>query len=128
MYRQASTAMAWRGVIPKVPSDGKGAAPEAFAGRKFQCLPGCLRYPCYFSQGTVRYRLYLQYTITNQPNLDPAHSFHHQDKTPFSTDPAMSSQANSGIPLSHAPDGTGYKLLELPPELLELLESKDPPT
>ncbi|KAK4152347.1 hypothetical protein C8A00DRAFT_34990 [Chaetomidium leptoderma] len=40
----------------------------------------------------------------------------------------MSSQDNSGIPLFHAPDGTGYKLLELPPELLELLESQDPPT
>jgi len=39
----------------------------------------------------------------------------------------MSSQSN-GIPLTHAPDGTGYKLLELPPELLELLESQDPPT
>jgi hypothetical protein len=40
----------------------------------------------------------------------------------------MSSQDNTGIPLAHAPDGTGYKLLELPPELLELLESQDPPT
>ncbi|KAK4032882.1 hypothetical protein C8A01DRAFT_50425 [Parachaetomium inaequale] len=40
----------------------------------------------------------------------------------------MSSQDNTGIPLSHAPDGTGYKLLELPPELLELLESPDAPT
>ncbi|GAB1319593.1 Sister chromatid cohesion protein DCC1 [Madurella fahalii] len=40
----------------------------------------------------------------------------------------MSSQDNAGIPLSHAADGTGYKLLELPPELLELLESQDPPT
>ncbi|KAL1843085.1 hypothetical protein VTJ49DRAFT_3220 [Mycothermus thermophilus] len=40
----------------------------------------------------------------------------------------MSSQENQGIPLLHAPDGTGYKLLELPPELLELLESQDPPT
>ncbi|KAH6632355.1 hypothetical protein F5144DRAFT_573791 [Chaetomium tenue] len=40
----------------------------------------------------------------------------------------MSIQSNPGIPLSHAPDGTGYKLLELPPELLELLESPDPPT
>ncbi|EAQ87549.1 predicted protein [Chaetomium globosum CBS 148.51] len=40
----------------------------------------------------------------------------------------MSIQTSPGIPLSHAPDGTGYKLLELPPELLELLESPDPPT
>lgn len=39
----------------------------------------------------------------------------------------MSSQPN-GIPLAHAPDETGYKLLELPPELLELFESQDPPT
>ncbi|KAH6856040.1 hypothetical protein B0I37DRAFT_389433 [Chaetomium sp. MPI-CAGE-AT-0009] len=39
----------------------------------------------------------------------------------------MSIPTHSGIPLSHAPDGTGYKLLELPPELLELLESQDPP-
>ncbi|KAK4098302.1 hypothetical protein N658DRAFT_455325 [Parathielavia hyrcaniae] len=40
----------------------------------------------------------------------------------------MSSQDLAGIPLSHSPDGTGYKLLELPPELLELLESQDCPT
>ncbi|KAK4188709.1 hypothetical protein QBC35DRAFT_184150 [Podospora australis] len=33
----------------------------------------------------------------------------------------------SGIPLSHHPDGTGYKLLELQSELLELLESENPP-
>ncbi|KAI0482210.1 hypothetical protein GGR56DRAFT_175858 [Xylariaceae sp. FL0804] len=39
----------------------------------------------------------------------------------------MSSQKDSGIPLAHAPDGVGYKLMELPPELLELLESDDPP-
>ncbi|KAK4237353.1 hypothetical protein C8A03DRAFT_44772 [Achaetomium macrosporum] len=39
----------------------------------------------------------------------------------------MSSQGNPGIPLSHASHGIGYKLLELPPELLELLESRDPP-
>lgn len=36
--------------------------------------------------------------------------------------------APSGIPLNHAPDGAGYKLLELPPELLALLESDAPPT
>ncbi|KUI53760.1 hypothetical protein VM1G_03843 [Cytospora mali] len=35
--------------------------------------------------------------------------------------------ANNGIPLNHAPSGTGYKLLELPPELLALLESDNPP-
>ncbi len=40
----------------------------------------------------------------------------------------MSTVNQPGIPLSHAPDGTGYKLLELPPELLELLEGPDPPT
>lgn len=36
-------------------------------------------------------------------------------------------QDKAGIPLAHAPDGAGYKLLELPPELLTLLESDDPP-
>lgn len=40
----------------------------------------------------------------------------------------MSSQDDKGIPLVHAPTGLGYKLLELPPELLELLESDNPPT
>ncbi|KAK4126439.1 hypothetical protein N657DRAFT_688967 [Parathielavia appendiculata] len=40
----------------------------------------------------------------------------------------MSSQDHAGILLSHSPDGTGYKLLELPPEVLELLESQDCPT
>ncbi|KAI1079144.1 hypothetical protein F5B20DRAFT_180470 [Whalleya microplaca] len=39
----------------------------------------------------------------------------------------MSSQNDTGIPLAHAPDGVGYRLLELPPELLALLESEDPP-
>lgn len=39
----------------------------------------------------------------------------------------MSSQDNKGIPLSHAPNDASYKLLELPPELLELLESDNPP-
>ncbi|KAJ1331798.1 sister chromatid cohesion protein DCC1 [Microdochium nivale] len=39
----------------------------------------------------------------------------------------MSSQADVGISLIHAPDGVGYKLLELPPELLALLESDEPP-
>ncbi|KAK4161010.1 hypothetical protein QBC43DRAFT_324297 [Cladorrhinum sp. PSN259] len=34
----------------------------------------------------------------------------------------------STIPLSHKPQTTGYKLLELPQELVDLLESKDPPT
>lgn len=36
--------------------------------------------------------------------------------------------AAAGIPLNHAPDGAGYRLLELPPELLALLESEFPPT
>ncbi|KAL2177693.1 uncharacterized protein P884DRAFT_259317 [Thermothelomyces heterothallicus CBS 202.75] len=40
----------------------------------------------------------------------------------------MSTQDTGSIPLSHAPDGTGYKLMELPPELLELLQGQDPPT
>ncbi|KAI0380144.1 hypothetical protein F5Y04DRAFT_258378 [Hypomontagnella monticulosa] len=39
----------------------------------------------------------------------------------------MSSQKDAGIPLNHAPNGIGYKLLELPPELLTLLESDTPP-
>ncbi|KAI8949027.1 hypothetical protein F4801DRAFT_580810 [Xylaria longipes] len=39
----------------------------------------------------------------------------------------MSSQKDSGIPVFHAPDGLGYRLMELPPELLEALESPDPP-
>ncbi|OTB13936.1 hypothetical protein K445DRAFT_319469 [Daldinia sp. EC12] len=39
----------------------------------------------------------------------------------------MSSQREAAIPLNHAPDGVGYKLLELPPELLALLESDTPP-
>lgn len=39
----------------------------------------------------------------------------------------MSSQDNKGLPLSHAPNNTGYKLLELPAEVLELLESDNPP-
>lgn len=40
----------------------------------------------------------------------------------------MSSQDNKGIPFSHALDGVGYKLLELPPELVTLLEGENPPT
>ncbi|KAK2613682.1 hypothetical protein N8I77_000575 [Diaporthe amygdali] len=39
----------------------------------------------------------------------------------------LSSQSVAGIPLSHAPAPTSYKLLELPPELLALLESDSPP-
>ncbi|KAI0132656.1 hypothetical protein BJ170DRAFT_680539 [Xylariales sp. AK1849] len=39
----------------------------------------------------------------------------------------MSSQDSSSISLVHAPDGVSYKLLELPVELLALLESDDPP-
>ncbi|KAI0515318.1 hypothetical protein F5B22DRAFT_197879 [Xylaria bambusicola] len=39
----------------------------------------------------------------------------------------MPSQNDSGIPVIHAPDGIGYKLLELPPELLEALNSATPP-
>ena len=37
----------------------------------------------------------------------------------------MASQGDNGIPLSHAPDGRGYRLLELPPELVSLLEADD---
>ncbi len=39
----------------------------------------------------------------------------------------MPSQDDRGIPLHHAPDGVGYKLLELPPELVSLLEGDSPP-
>lgn len=40
----------------------------------------------------------------------------------------LSSQSVAGIPLNHAPSDTTYKLLELPPDLLALLESDSPPT
>ncbi len=40
----------------------------------------------------------------------------------------MSSQDGAGIPLVHAPDGLGYRLLELPAELVALLEGDNPPT
>lgn len=49
----------------------------------------------------------------------------------------LSSQAIQGVPLNHAPaadsssnssSGAGYKLLELPPDLLALLECPSPPT
>lgn len=40
----------------------------------------------------------------------------------------LSSQSVAGIPLNHAPSATTYKLLELPPDLLALLESDSPPT
>lgn len=40
----------------------------------------------------------------------------------------LSSQSVAGIPLNHAPAAAaGYRLLELPPELLALLESDNPP-
>lgn len=39
----------------------------------------------------------------------------------------MSTQPDAGTPLTHAPNGVSYKLLELPSELLALLESDDPP-
>ncbi|KAJ3578545.1 hypothetical protein NPX13_g2019 [Xylaria arbuscula] len=39
----------------------------------------------------------------------------------------MPSQNNSGVPVIHAPDGVGYRLMELPPELLEALESSTTP-
>ncbi|KPM45336.1 hypothetical protein AK830_g1136 [Neonectria ditissima] len=38
----------------------------------------------------------------------------------------MSSQSR-GIPLRHIPDDAGYRLIELPPELLSLLESDTAP-
>ncbi|KAI1266090.1 hypothetical protein F5Y18DRAFT_36812 [Xylariaceae sp. FL1019] len=39
----------------------------------------------------------------------------------------MSTQTDTGVSVSHALDGVAYKLLELPPELLEALESDQPP-
>lgn len=39
----------------------------------------------------------------------------------------LSSQSVAGVPLNHAPSATTYKLLELPPDLLALLESDSPP-
>ena len=39
----------------------------------------------------------------------------------------MSSQKN-GISLSHVPDDTGYRLIELPVDLQSLLESDAAPT
>lgn len=38
----------------------------------------------------------------------------------------MSSQ-NKGISLRHTPDNIGYRLIEIPAELQELLESSTPP-
>lgn len=42
----------------------------------------------------------------------------------------MSTQADSGIPLSLLPEEQhqSFRLLELPPELLALLTSENPPT
>jgi sister chromatid cohesion protein DCC1 len=40
----------------------------------------------------------------------------------------MSSQDATGIPLSASHKQQAFKLLELPPELLQLLESDNPPT
>ncbi|KAM0324937.1 hypothetical protein ACHAQA_007904 [Verticillium albo-atrum] len=39
----------------------------------------------------------------------------------------MSTQDNSGIPLASAPDGRGYRLFELPPEVESALEAPGPP-
>ncbi|KAL7805419.1 hypothetical protein V8C26DRAFT_417886 [Trichoderma gracile] len=38
-----------------------------------------------------------------------------------------SSQTTQKIPLHHQPDDTGYRLIELPPELESLLESQNAP-
>ncbi|KAK4085389.1 uncharacterized protein Triagg1_379 [Trichoderma aggressivum f. europaeum] len=40
---------------------------------------------------------------------------------------SSSSQATQKIPLHHRPDDTGYRLIELPPELESLLESENAP-
>lgn len=39
----------------------------------------------------------------------------------------LTQSTGTGVPLNHAPTTTTYKLLELPPELLALLESDHPP-
>ncbi|KAM0275724.1 hypothetical protein ACHAQH_007485 [Verticillium albo-atrum] len=39
----------------------------------------------------------------------------------------MSTQDSNGIPLSSAPDGRGYRLFELPPEVESALTSQGPP-
>lgn len=39
----------------------------------------------------------------------------------------INTRPTTGTPLNHAPTPTTYKLLELPPELLALLESDNPP-
>ncbi|KAF6842604.1 hypothetical protein CMUS01_02920 [Colletotrichum musicola] len=39
----------------------------------------------------------------------------------------MSTQDATSIPLTHAPDARGYKLMELPPELEALLTAEDAP-
>jgi len=43
-------------------------------------------------------------------------------------DSTMSSQDATGIPISASHQQQAFKLLELPPELLALLESDNPPT
>ncbi|KAH0526866.1 hypothetical protein TsFJ059_010138 [Trichoderma semiorbis] len=40
---------------------------------------------------------------------------------------SSSSQTTQKIPLHHRPDDTGYRLIELPPELESLLESENAP-
>jgi hypothetical protein len=40
---------------------------------------------------------------------------------------AMPTQSTTQIPLAHAPDGRGYTLIELPAELVEMLETAAPP-
>lgn len=40
----------------------------------------------------------------------------------------FSQASNTSMPLNHAPTTTAYKLLELPAELVALLESENPPT
>jgi hypothetical protein len=40
----------------------------------------------------------------------------------------MSSQDTTGIPFSASHQQQAFRLLELPPELLQLIESENPPT
>lgn len=72
--------------------------------------------------------------ITNRPGILPG-SFNVVPLSCLNSAPqvsrcfvaTMSSQGNEAIPVVHAPDGVGYKLIELPAELLALLESDNPP-
>jgi len=67
------------------------------------------------------------------PSISTTPCNNYQPDTPLSRKPhnntisTMSSQDTPSIPLWHAHDGVGYKLIELPPELVDLLETENPP-